>query len=57
MGSVWEKSLAGGGGHGIGDVLGTVFLLGGDVEIHPLLVLPLCPGENLKSSDWAATVF
>jgi hypothetical protein len=42
------------GGHGAGDVLDAVFLLGGGAEVHPLPLLPLCPGESPKSSDWAA---
>lgn len=35
-GSGRERSLAGGGGHGVGDVSDAVFLLGGDAEVHPL---------------------
>jgi hypothetical protein len=42
------------GGHGADDVLDTVSLLGGDAEVHSLLLLPLCPGESPKSLDWAA---
>jgi hypothetical protein len=47
--------LAGSGGHGIGDVSDAIFLLGGEVEVHPPSLLPLRPGENPKSPDWAAT--
>jgi hypothetical protein len=43
-----EKSLAGGGGHNVDDVLDAVFLLGGDVEVYPPSLLPLPPGENLN---------
>ena len=35
-----EKSLTGGVGHGVGDVLDAVFLLGGDVEAYSSHTLP-----------------
>jgi hypothetical protein len=54
LGSVREKSLAGGGGHNVSDISGAVFLVGGDVEVHTIPLLLQCPGENPKSLDWAA---
>jgi hypothetical protein len=34
-------------GHGVGDVLKAIILLGGDTEVHPPSLLPLSEGENL----------
>ena len=39
-GSGQEKSLTGGVGHGVGDVLDAVFLLGGDVEVYSSHTFP-----------------
>jgi hypothetical protein len=44
--------LAGGGGDDTGGVSNIVFLLGGDVEVYPLPLLPLCLVEDTKSSEW-----
>jgi hypothetical protein len=51
-GFVQEKSLADGGGHDVKGVSNIVFLLGDDVEVHPLPLLPLCLVEDPKSLEW-----
>jgi hypothetical protein len=53
-GSVREKSLAGGGGHGVDVVSYVVRLLRGASRYIPL---PLSEGKNPKSPDWAVVAF
>jgi hypothetical protein len=57
LGTGREKSLVGGSGHGVGDIEDVVFLLGGDVKVQPIPLLPMWPDKNLKSFDWAAVMF